>query len=191
MWPSQALFLAALSRGVATNVPVPEPDISVVLESRQMSEEVRECHADCGYFIVDSNLPDQCGNSTWRDLLDDCLDCALEYDIWRIYGDGVTQAAGACDLPAVPEQPDADESVSPSTTLTSSPNATGTVSTAVSTTTVSTASSVDAVSSTTGQGSSPTPTDDPTPEGHAVSIKTEGCYVVFFCIVAILFNIVT
>ncbi|RYO92367.1 hypothetical protein DL766_000335 [Monosporascus sp. MC13-8B] len=191
MWSFQALFLAAVSRGATTNVPDPEPDISVVLESRQMSEDARECHADCGYFIVDSSLPDQCGNSTWTDLLDDCLDCALEYDIWSVYGDGVTQAAGACDLPAVPEQPDADESVSPSMTLTSPPNATGTVSTAVSTTTVSTTSSVDGVSSTTGEGASPTPTDSLTPEGRAVSIKTEGYYVVFFCIVAIVFNMVT
>ncbi|RYP72673.1 hypothetical protein DL769_004415 [Monosporascus sp. CRB-8-3] len=143
-------------RNLQIHPGIPGLDISAVLESRQTSEEARECHADCGFFIFDSNLPDQCGNSTWRELLYDCLDCALEYDIWKDYEDGVTQAAGACDLPAVPEQPDADESVSPSTTPTVSSNAPGTVSTAVSTATVSTTSSVDAVASTMSEGSSPT-----------------------------------
>ncbi|RYP08776.1 hypothetical protein DL764_001687 [Monosporascus ibericus] len=155
MRPFQALFLAVVIGGAAANVPVSELDISAVLENRQISEEARECHADCGYFILDSSLPDQCGNSTWTDLLDDCLDCALEHDIWENYGDSVTQAAGACDLPAVPEQPDADESVSPSTTLTLSSTATRTVSTAVSTTMTSTSSHVDAVTSTTSGMPSP------------------------------------
>ncbi|RYP43360.1 hypothetical protein DL768_009954 [Monosporascus sp. mg162] len=131
MRPFQVLFLAVMSGGAAANVPVSELDISALLESHQ------------------------CGNSTWTDLLDDCLDCALEYDIWNDYRDGVTQVAGACDLPAVPEQPDADESVPPSTTPTVSPDATGTVSTAVSATTASTSSHVDAVASTTSGIPSP------------------------------------
>ncbi|RYP76029.1 hypothetical protein DL770_007307 [Monosporascus sp. CRB-9-2] len=188
MWAFQAFFLAVVSGGAAANVPVSELDISAVLESRQISEEARECHADCGYFILDSRLPDQCGNSTWTDLLDDCLDCALEYDIWRIYEDGVTQAAGACDLPAAPEQPDADESVSPSTTPTVSSTTTGTVSTAVSTTIVSTTSHVDAVASTTSGIPSPSTTDSPTAEGRGVSVQSGGYCAIFFCIVGVLFN---
>ncbi|RYP72022.1 hypothetical protein DL771_004491 [Monosporascus sp. 5C6A] len=190
MRPFQALFLAVLSEGAITNVPVPELEISAALESRQISDEARECRADCGYFILESSLPDQCGNSTWTDLLYDCLDCALEYDIWEDYRDGVTQAAGACDLPAVPEQPDADEPVSPSTTSTGFSNATGTVSTAVSTTTVSTSSHVDAVASTTSGIPSPSPTESAAPEGRGVSVQSGGYCVIFFCAVGVSFNLV-
>ncbi|RYP34110.1 hypothetical protein DL767_004445 [Monosporascus sp. MG133] len=190
MWPSQVLFLAVVSGRAAANAPVSELDLSAVLESRQISEEARECHADCGYFIVGSSLPDQCGNATWTELLDDCLDCALEHDIWNIYRDGVTQAAGACDLPVVPEQPDADESVSPSTTPTASPSTTGTVSTTVSTTIVSTSSHVDAVASTTSGIPSPSPTESPTAEGRGVSLQSVGYCAIFFCAVGVIFNLV-
>ncbi|ORY68226.1 uncharacterized protein BCR38DRAFT_481711 [Pseudomassariella vexata] len=73
------------------------------IERRQASGASYECHADCGYTIIGARTDGYCDNSTWTDLLDDCLDCALVYDIWKDYGDSVTAAAKGCGLDATPK----------------------------------------------------------------------------------------
>ncbi len=146
------IVLASLSRStVAVLFPMELGVYSHGLETRQISPEGRECHADCGYTILDAALPDHCTNSTWTGLFDNCLDCALEYDIWKDYGNGVTQAAEGCGLDATPDQPEAASSVSPpSTTTTVFANATLTGSAAISSTTASRTSTPDSTASTTG-----------------------------------------
>lgn len=55
-----------------------------------------------GYTIKDSRQDGYCDSSEWKKLLDDCLDCALQYDIWKDYGDYVKQAASGCGIDATP-----------------------------------------------------------------------------------------
>jgi hypothetical protein len=43
-----------------------------------------------------------CTAQTFTVNLDDCLSCALTYDIWKMYGNSVTKAAEACKLTATP-----------------------------------------------------------------------------------------
>ncbi|KAM0271156.1 hypothetical protein ACHAQH_009175 [Verticillium albo-atrum] len=75
----------------------------VPLEARQATGEKFACHEDCGYAILGSKDSDaHCSNSTWLDLLEECLECANEFNIWQHYGKGVEEGAEACDLPAVP-----------------------------------------------------------------------------------------
>ncbi|KAK7753181.1 hypothetical protein SLS62_004914 [Diatrype stigma] len=146
----------ALTCPSATAVLLPLAEVpgalSVAFDSRQVSPEAGRCHADCGYTILDATLTDHCTNSTWTGLLDDCLDCALQYDIWKDYGDGVGKAAEGCGLPAEPEQPGtaSSSSAAPSTTDTASSNTTSATSTEVPTATVTTTSDVSATPSTTG-----------------------------------------
>ncbi|KAK1764419.1 hypothetical protein QBC33DRAFT_622084 [Phialemonium atrogriseum] len=61
-----------------------------------------QCHSDCGYAILGADDAGYCTNSTWLGLLDDCLECANKFNIWRYYGNGVTGAAKGCGLDAVP-----------------------------------------------------------------------------------------
>lgn len=126
--------------------------LAVALESRQVSPEAGKCHADCGYTILDATLADHCTNSTWIGLLDDCLDCALQYDIWKDYGDSVGKAAEGCGLSAEPEQPGtaSSSSAAPSATSTAPSNTTSTVGSTVSTATVTTTSGIGHNPSTTG-----------------------------------------
>ncbi|CRJ81674.1 hypothetical protein BN1723_006669 [Verticillium longisporum] len=75
----------------------------VPLEARQATGEKFECHSNCGNAILGSNDGEvHCSNSTWLDLLEECLECANEFDIWQHYGQGVEEGAEACDLEAVP-----------------------------------------------------------------------------------------
>ncbi|KAM0327108.1 hypothetical protein ACHAQA_006236 [Verticillium albo-atrum] len=83
----------------------------VPLEARQATGEKFACHEDCGYAILGSANGDaHCTNSTWLTLLDECLECANEFDIWQHYGNGVEKGAEACDLEAVPVAAAADAS---------------------------------------------------------------------------------
>ncbi|KAG7112844.1 hypothetical protein HYQ44_009195 [Verticillium longisporum] len=93
----------------------------VPLEARQATGEKFECHSNCGTLQITLNITCfrsliiagnailgsndgevHCSNSTWLDLLEECLECANEFDIWQHYGQGVEEGAEACDLEAVP-----------------------------------------------------------------------------------------
>ncbi|CCF43111.1 hypothetical protein CH063_12909 [Colletotrichum higginsianum] len=75
----------------------------VPLHARQETPGPKfECHEDCGYAILGADLEGYCDNSTWVQLFDGCLDCALEFDIWKHYGTSVTEAAEECNLDATP-----------------------------------------------------------------------------------------
>lgn len=47
-----------------------------------------------------------CKDETWKKRFDDCLDCALKFDIWDYYSTGVGSAAGKCGLDATPKPVD-------------------------------------------------------------------------------------
>ena len=64
-----------------------------------VSKQLKFC---LGYTIENANQPNYCSNSTWKDLLEDCLECAETYDIWKDYGDGVSGVAKACGITPKP-----------------------------------------------------------------------------------------
>ncbi|KAF9874185.1 hypothetical protein CkaCkLH20_08168 [Colletotrichum karsti] len=105
----------------------------VPLHARQLTSGPKyDCHADCGYAILDAKQGNYCTNETWTGFLQDCLECAEQYDIWQYYGDGVTEAAEGCNLDATPVSASNSTSNATATTGTSatgsttSPTATGT-----------------------------------------------------------------
>lgn len=56
-----------------------------------------------GYTILNADEEGYCDSDEWKKLLADCLKCANQYDMWGDYGNGVTGAAKACGIDAVPE----------------------------------------------------------------------------------------
>lgn len=102
---SSSLVLAAgslASVAVAASSPGFIFPASVPLAKRQVSGPAYECHSDCGkplghlvpvlghhtnpfigYAILNAS-GDYCTDSAWLDLLDGCLNCALEYNIWQV-----------------------------------------------------------------------------------------------------------
>jgi hypothetical protein len=44
-----------------------------------------------------------CSDGEWNEQYQSCLDCALEFDIWRYYGGGLGAAAEECGLPTTPD----------------------------------------------------------------------------------------
>jgi hypothetical protein len=70
-----------------------------------------------GNALAGGRIPNHCDNSTWVGYYEDCLDCALDFDIWRIYGNGVGAAAESCGLTASPSPSGDDgEAAAPSST---------------------------------------------------------------------------
>ncbi|KAJ0165798.1 hypothetical protein CTA2_9949 [Colletotrichum tanaceti] len=75
----------------------------VPLHARQETPGPKfECHEDCGYAVLGAELEGFCDNSTWVGLFDGCLDCALEFDIWKHYGTSVAEAGEECNLDTTP-----------------------------------------------------------------------------------------
>ncbi|UPK94395.1 hypothetical protein LCI18_005330 [Fusarium solani-melongenae] len=99
-----AVILASLASLASATVKreLPFPD-SVPLHKRQPSGPEYQCHANCGYTILQADEEGYCDSDEWKKLLADCLKCANQYDMWGDYGNGVTGAAKACGIDAVPE----------------------------------------------------------------------------------------
>ncbi|KAM0434043.1 hypothetical protein ACHAPT_003987 [Fusarium lateritium] len=93
--------LAALA-SAATKREFQFPD-SVPLHRRQPSGPEYQCHANCGYTILNADEEGYCDSDEWKKLLADCLKCANQYDMWGDYGDGVKGVAKACGIDAEPE----------------------------------------------------------------------------------------
>ncbi|KAH7318283.1 hypothetical protein B0I35DRAFT_478802 [Stachybotrys elegans] len=149
------------------------PD-TVPMEKRQTSGPSYECHADCGFAIRNARTEGYCEDPEWLELLDGCLDCALEFDIWQHYGGSVGEAAEACGLDATPRPAGAEAESSstpaPATTLetssTSPTSAPVTSSEALPASTTSAAVVTTTSASTPGNG---TITPAPTPPSEATS----------------------
>ncbi|KAJ4141807.1 hypothetical protein NW754_014596 [Fusarium falciforme] len=99
-----AVILGSLASLASATVKreLPFPD-SVPLHKRQPSGPEYQCHANCGYTILNADEEGYCDSDEWKKLLADCLKCANQYDMWGDYGNGVTGAAKACGIDAVPE----------------------------------------------------------------------------------------
>ncbi|KFA77813.1 hypothetical protein S40288_00519 [Stachybotrys chartarum IBT 40288] len=101
-----AMVTAVSSRGV-----LEFPD-SVPMEKRQPTGAAYDCHSDCGFAIRGAREDGYCDNEEWLGLLNDCLACANQFDIWIHYGDSVGEAAEACGLDATPAPVDGGEETS-------------------------------------------------------------------------------
>ncbi|KAL0939972.1 uncharacterized protein CTRU02_206582 [Colletotrichum truncatum] len=127
-----ATVIATLASGAAAIEWLPV----VPLHARQVTSGPKyECHEDCGYAILDAKTEGYCTNQTWTDLFEGCLECALEFNIWQYYSNGVTAAAKKCNLDATPVA--AANATSNATTATGA-NPTGTGSSTSSSTATST-----------------------------------------------------
>jgi hypothetical protein len=78
------------------------PDYALILSRQAPGTPQFECHSNCGNALAGGRDPAHCTNATWTGYYEACLDCALGFDIWRIYGTGVSSAASACGLSATP-----------------------------------------------------------------------------------------
>ncbi|KAI5461558.1 hypothetical protein BGZ63DRAFT_386085 [Mariannaea sp. PMI_226] len=75
---------------------------TVPMHKRAVTGAEYQCHANCGYTILDADKEGYCDSSEWKELLQACLSCANTYNLWGDYGDGVKAAAEGCGLSAVP-----------------------------------------------------------------------------------------
>merc|ERR1711988_250230 len=82
------------------------------VDKRQTSGAKYECHSNCGYALqAVEGSDDVCDDDEWNTLYLGCLDCALEHDIWRYYGGGLTPAGEACGLSTTPTPADGGDDV--------------------------------------------------------------------------------
>ncbi|KAK4209307.1 hypothetical protein QBC37DRAFT_486188 [Rhypophila decipiens] len=79
------------------------------------------CHSNCGSTIAGARIQGHCSNSTWTDLYEECLDCAVEQGIWDMYGRSVGAAGQACGLSTTPDDIDDSESFSDAPAPSSTP----------------------------------------------------------------------
>ncbi|KAK4198861.1 hypothetical protein QBC40DRAFT_282921 [Triangularia verruculosa] len=91
-------------------------DVAALLARQAPGTPKFECHSDCGSALGGSRSGRHCDNSTWIELFKDCLECANEFNIWQHYGNGLTAAAEACGLSAVPSPSSGGEEPVESTT---------------------------------------------------------------------------
>ncbi|KAK0727792.1 hypothetical protein B0T26DRAFT_672414 [Lasiosphaeria miniovina] len=104
----------------ATALPDDHSDVhGLILERQAPGTPQYNCHADCGAASAGRRDPAHCSNSTWTAAYDDCLECALDFNIWTIYGGGVSSAASSCGLSPTPS-PSGDTPTAPPVTTSSS-----------------------------------------------------------------------
>ncbi|KAF4120752.1 hypothetical protein GMORB2_2756 [Geosmithia morbida] len=94
-------FLASAALAAANNGGTQFPDF-VALAKRAVTETEYQCHANCGYTIQDASAEGYCDDAEWNKLLEACLQCAIETDIWGDYGDYVVKVAEPCGIDATP-----------------------------------------------------------------------------------------
>ncbi|RVX71561.1 hypothetical protein B0A52_05133 [Exophiala mesophila] len=144
------LFVVAATVASATATFV-YPDI-VPLHKRQAPGTPQyDCHADCGGVISVSRTENYCESANFTSGLEACLECALEFDIWRYYGDSVSTAAEGCGLEAVPvaaNGTDASSTDAAATTSAAAETTTGSAETTATTTAETTAATESAATST-------------------------------------------
>ncbi|KAK4167969.1 hypothetical protein QBC43DRAFT_310547 [Cladorrhinum sp. PSN259] len=137
-------------------------DNAIILARQAPGTPQFQCHYDCGNAVAGGRNPTHCDNTTWIDLYEACLSCALSFDIWKLYGTGVGNAASACSLTASP--------------LSSGGASRTTGESAVPTTGTSSAAPTESTS--TGPSTTPAPitgTEAPAPAETTSTISTSGC----------------
>lgn len=133
-----------------------------------------------GGIITDARSDGYCDKSDFKTKLSDCLECALEFDIWKYYGNSVSSAAEECGLDATPVEGSSSSSSSASAsetaTATETSSQTESSSTPTESSTESTSASEETTDSSTTVSSTPviptttTPTATTTP-GSSVSFS--------------------
>ncbi|KAK5654908.1 hypothetical protein OQA88_6664 [Cercophora sp. LCS_1] len=98
-------FLLTALAAVAVQATA-EGDNLALLQRQAPGTPKYECHSNCGNALAGGRLAGHCDNSTWTGLYEACLDCALEFDIWQHYSNGLTTAASACGLTPTPDPAD-------------------------------------------------------------------------------------
>ncbi|KAL2827869.1 hypothetical protein BJY01DRAFT_255569 [Aspergillus pseudoustus] len=81
------------------------PDFVPLHKRQQPGTPAYECHANCGGIITLSRQDGFCDTSDFESKLSACLDCAVEFDIWRYYGNSVSAAAEKCGVDGTPVEP--------------------------------------------------------------------------------------
>ncbi|KAJ5476931.1 hypothetical protein N7475_002660 [Penicillium sp. IBT 31633x] len=76
------------------------PDFVPLHRRQDPGTPAYDCHADCGDVIITGRTDGYCDSADFKTELSDCLKCAVEYDIWKYYGDSVSTAAAGCGLDA-------------------------------------------------------------------------------------------
>lgn len=125
-----------------------------------------------GGIITEARSDGYCDKSDFKTKLSDCLDCALEFDIWKYYGNSVSSAAEECGLDATPVESSSSSSSSAaaSETATETGSQTESSSTPTESSAESTADSSVTVSSTPVIPTAATATTPTTP-GSSVSFS--------------------
>ncbi|RMZ87416.1 hypothetical protein DV736_g5358, partial [Chaetothyriales sp. CBS 134916] len=122
----------------------------VALERRQAPGTPEyNCHAECGGIIQMSRSQGYCDFSNFTTTLNECLGCALVYDIWQDYGSSVASAAKGCGIDATPVPANATAS------STGSAQATAATSTGPTSATSNTSSSSGSAAATTATTATP------------------------------------
>lgn len=94
-----------------------------------------------GGVITAGRTDGYCDTDDFKTKLTDCLNCAVEFDIWKYYGGSVSKAATACGLDATPvETSSASTEVSSTSTEASSTSAEASATSAEETSTATSAS---------------------------------------------------
>ncbi|CAG9978453.1 unnamed protein product [Clonostachys byssicola] len=99
------ITLASLASVAVASASVEERDFwpaHIPLAKRAVSGAEYQCHANCGYTILNAQQSGYCDNSEWKTYYQGCMECAYTYNLWPDYGDGVTSAAKACGLTVSP-----------------------------------------------------------------------------------------
>ncbi|KAH8908898.1 hypothetical protein BR93DRAFT_957764 [Coniochaeta sp. PMI_546] len=174
MYAPQFSTLLLLLGGVAATAVPSDEHFSSLLARQAPGTPKYECHFNCGSAISGGRLEGHCDNTTWVGYYQECLDCALEFDIWQYYGTGVSTAAAACGLSATPSPaesatPSTSTSVDvPATVSTTSDEATSdavSATTTVESTSAADSSATDTPTTPVTSASAPETTTTPAPTG--------------------------
>ncbi|KAL4939957.1 hypothetical protein BDV06DRAFT_28391 [Aspergillus oleicola] len=159
-----ATFLIACI--VASVAAFEYPDFIPLQKRQAPGTPEYECHANCGGIITLSRSDGYCDTDDFTTKLSDCLDCALEYDIWKWYGNSVSKAADECGVDATPVEPTSSSSSAVSETE----EPTSTTETSPETTSVSERTATDSTTlSSTPVIATGTATTTPTPSESSAS----------------------
>ncbi|CAI7622823.1 unnamed protein product [Penicillium discolor] len=132
------------------------PDFVPLHRRQDPGTPAYECHANCGGIITAARTDGYCDADDFKTELTDCLNCAVEFDIWKYYGSSVSKAATACGLDATPVEASSTSTEASSTSAEASATSAEETSTATSVSATTTEESVnsavttDVVTSSTG-----------------------------------------
>ncbi|CAH0018642.1 unnamed protein product [Clonostachys rhizophaga] len=149
------------------------PDNVPLVEKRQEPGTPRyECHANCGTALQLSRASDfSCDNSDFTRQFNACLDCALEFDIWQYYGNGLKAAATKCGLDATPK-PTGSTGSSSAQSTSAAPTSAAPTSAAPTSTAASSAAQTSAASSSAASSSAAVSSSGAAPSSSAVQTGT-------------------